>query len=314
MSTPKKGFDPLASLFDLPEAPTSRPMPVAPPPAVGDDLPESPHVKSNAPAPQTVSAPQSSSAPPTVSAPVPPGPDPAQLAKILAKAAAAKAAMSAPVASPVPKPEPKAAPRAAAPKSGPPGTKLKPSSLASRLAPPPKKALSADEALAAARAEETARLESEARQQANAQEKAQEAKRIAAAALAAAANRVATPPPVTKPAPVRPDQLADLVAGIVGTAVPEVGAVYMVNALLMDDRGVLAALWRAHRGRFAARGDLDGAVACTAVIRALTTVPIGQLAAAHAATDKTDWLVWVDLVSGSPIAAFRDARAWFGQG
>lgn len=308
MSTPKKGFDPLASLFDLPETPPPPAPKVDVAPAVtGGDVPSAAQLKPVVPA----------------------GPDPVQLAKILAKAAASKAAAAAPggasaaqassaPASVAEKPlvakvSPPQAARPAPAKPAPPAAKPKvASSLASRLAPPPKRALSAEEALNAARSDEEAQRHAQADKRADDQQKAAAAKAIFQARVAAAA----APVPVGKPTPaaMREDQLTDMIAGIVTSASPELGAVYVANAILMDERVVLAGLWRAHRAKFAAAGDLAGAVACGAVLRALTTVPIGQLVAAHAVTDKSDWLVWVDMVAGSPLAAFRDARVWFAQG
>jgi hypothetical protein len=120
--------------------------------------------------------------------------------------------------------------------------------------------------------------------------------------------------PVAAPAAAPPqalDDLADVVAGIVKDSIPSLGDVYVARALVMDDRGVLTAQWRAHRARFATSGDLAGAVSVLAVLRALASVGRGQLVAAHAVTDKSDWLLWVDLGNASLIAAFKDARAWF---
>ena len=298
MSTPKKGFDPLASLFDLPETPPARPDPVytPPPTVVGGDVPDVAELKPSAP-------------------PALPGPDPAQLAKILARAAAAKAAAGAPAralpsAGPrsVP-PPPKLPVTKAAATVAPPAKGKAAGSLASRMAPPPRRVLSAEQALAAARSDEEAQRAAGAAKRTGDEQKAAAAKVIFQQARAASV--VSAPAPLP---PMRADQLADMLAGIVATAAPELGAVYFANAVLIDDRAAQAAIWRGHRARFATQGDLDAAVACGAVLRALTSLPMGNLAVAHAVTDKTDWLVWVDLVSGSPLAAFRDARAWFSGG
>ncbi|MBM4367052.1 MAG: hypothetical protein FJ102_12635, partial [Deltaproteobacteria bacterium] len=113
-----------------------------------------------------------------------------------------------------------------------------------------------------------------------------------------------------RPAALTADQLTDVVSAQIAAVVPEAGAVYIANALVVDDRAVLTALWKAHRARFANEGDIAAAVACSTVVRALGSVAPGQLAVAHAVTDKTDWLVWIDLDRG-PLAAFRDARALF---
>ncbi len=267
----KKGFDPLSSLFDLPDAAPAR----APgPPARGDDLPEPPHVKAT---------------PPTV----PAGPDPAQLAKMLARAAAAKAAASRPAAAPVPvKPPAKTA--------RPPAPEAAPTAPASRLmaAPPPRKSLSAADAM---------RLANEDEAKAKAAPPPPAATPSAPPAAVATAVQVA---PAPAPAAGAYDP-TDVIAGIIQDCLPQVGAVYIAKAIVLDDRGVLTALWRAHRARFLSTGDLAGATSVNAVLRSVASVGPGQLAVAHAVTDESDWLVWVDLSSSSLIAAFKDARAWF---
>ncbi len=278
MTTSKKGFDPLGSLFDLPEplpVPPSPVAPAAPPPVKGDELPESTHVK-----------------------PTPPlGPDPAELAKILARAALSKAGAPKPPGGgstlvPAPAGAPVKPAKAAKPAA--------PAKEASRLssAPPPQRALSAADAMRVAQAHE-ARAEVERK----------------------------LPPPVTAPAappvaadamPSQPnreaDDLVNVVSGIAGDSLPGLGDVYVARALIMDDRGVLTALWRAHRARFVSSGDVAGAVSVLAVLRALAAVGRGQLVAAHAVTDKSDWLLWVDLGNQTLVAAFKDPRAWLAGG
>ncbi len=264
MSTSKKGFDPLASLFDLPEA-TPRAAPTGPP-AQGEALPEPPHVK---PAPGRV--------------PALPAPDPVALAKMLARAAQARAgaATQAPAGRTL-VPE-RAVPPAAPP---PPQSRL-------MAAPPPRKSVSAADAIRIA-GEGEARLKAEA-------------------ASALAAPPLAAPFPQADPGPAFvAGEMSDVVAGIIQDTLPELGKVYVAKALIMDDRGLLNALWRSHRSRFASTGDVAGAVAVSAVLRALAATRPGQLAAAHVVTDKSDWLVWVDLGTSAPVAAFKDARAWFG--
>jgi hypothetical protein len=283
MSTSKKGFDPLGSLFDLPDPGPA----VSPPPAKGQDVPDATNVK-----------------------PVGPrtGPDPVELAKILARAAQAKAGVKKPAPSStlVPESDPgtkaakparPAAPAAAAPaapapaapapaaaaKPAKPAAAPAPAAPASRLAgaPPPRRTLSAADALRVAQEEES---------------------RAAAAPAAAAASAMPE------------DALADVVSGIIRDSFPSRGDVYVARALVMDDRGVLTALWRAHRARFISNGDMGGAVSVLHVLRALASVGRGQLVAAHAVTDKSDWLLWIDLSAPSPVAAFRDARAWLAGG
>ncbi len=279
----KKGFDPLSSLFDLPD---TAPAPAAGPPARGDDLPEPPHVRVTPPV-------------------VPAGPDPAQLAKMLARAAAAKAAASRPPPPPAATPLAKATKPAAAPTA--------PAAPTSRLmaAPPPRKSLSAADALRLAN-------EDEARSKAAPPDAAVPPAGSAPMPSAPAiAPRIPSALPTTAasttltPAAGAYDP-TDVISGIIQDCLPQVGAVYIAKAIVLDDRGVLTGLWRAHRARFLSTGDLAGATAVNAVLRAVASVGPGQLAVAHAVTDKSDWLVWVDLSSSSLIAAFKDARAWFG--
>lgn len=300
MSTSKKGFDPLGSLFDLPDPGPA----VSPPPAKGQDVPDATNVKPLGP--RT-------------------GPDPVELAKILARAAQAKAGIKKPAPSttlvPESAPGTKAAkparPAAAAPpapaapapapaataKPARPAAAPAPAAPASRLAgaPPPRRTLSAADALRAAQEEESRAA----------------AERAAAPAVPAAPAPAAAPPRAPAAAAAPPvasampeDALADVVSGIIRDSFPSLGDVYVARALVMDDRGVLTALWRAHRARFISNGDMGGAVSVLAVLRALASVARGQLVAAHAVTDKSDWLLWIDLSTTSPVAAFRDARAW----
>ena len=95
---------------------------------------------------------------------------------------------------------------------------------------------------------------------------------------------------------------------------PGVQRLEVVNALVMDDREVLKALWKAHRTRMAHHGVLGMVVAATSVLRALEAVPKGQLVAAIAATESSEYLVWVDIGSEATIAAFPDARTWITRG
>ncbi len=296
MSSSKKGFDPLASLFDLPETPP----PVSPsaPPAKGDALPEASHLK---PAPPVV--------PPLA------GPDPAALAKILARAAVARAG--------APKPAPggttlvpegrgqalAAAPKPAANTAKSAAPPVVAASPLSRLmaAPPPRKSVSVEEAMRLA-GEDESRRRSEAAAAKAAPAPPQPAAPFVPPAPSAG---VAAPAPGAAVAAPRGD-ISDVVGGIIQDSLPELGAVYIAKALVMDDRGVLTALWRAHRARFGSTGDVAGAVAVSAVLRALAATRSGQLAVAHAVTDKSDWLIWVDLSTSTTVAAFKDARAWFG--
>ena len=58
-------------------------------------------------------------------------------------------------------------------------------------------------------------------------------------------------------------------------------------------------------------GQLERAVASTRVLDSFKLAPKGALIAAHAVTDASDYLVWIDLQTGSLVAAFSDARAYF---
>jgi hypothetical protein len=89
------------------------------------------------------------------------------------------------------------------------------------------------------------------------------------------------------------------------------GEVFEVqNALVMDDRRVLKALWKAHRVRMATDGLVDGVVSTTNIIRALDAVAPGQLVAAVVTSKSNEFLVWVDLGSEATIAALPEARSW----
>lgn len=90
-----------------------------------------------------------------------------------------------------------------------------------------------------------------------------------------------------------------------------VGPIEVRNVMSIENREVFRALWRAHRARFAADGALEKVVGAAAVLWALDQVPSGCLAAAHVLTEASDYLVWVDLRRGTPVAAFADAKAYF---
>jgi hypothetical protein len=89
------------------------------------------------------------------------------------------------------------------------------------------------------------------------------------------------------------------------------GPLTVSNCIVLDEREVLRALWRAHRARFGAEGKLDRVVAAAAVLDAFELVPSGKLVAAHVLTEASDYLVWLDMREGTPLAAFADARAYF---
>ncbi len=89
------------------------------------------------------------------------------------------------------------------------------------------------------------------------------------------------------------------------------GPITVNNCIVLEDRDVLRALWRAHRARFGAEGKLDQVVGAAAVLDAFDLVPGDKLVAAHVLTDASDYLVWLDMREGTPLAAFADARAYF---
>jgi hypothetical protein len=89
------------------------------------------------------------------------------------------------------------------------------------------------------------------------------------------------------------------------------GPLTVNNCIVIDEREVIRALWRAHRARFGAEGKLDQVVGAAAVIDAFEFVPAGKLIAAHVLTEASDYLVWLDMREGTPLAAFADARAYF---
>ncbi len=106
-------------------------------------------------------------------------------------------------------------------------------------------------------------------------------------------------------------ELPGRIAEILARQLPGVEHLTVVNALRMDERQVLTALWKAHRARLAKEGAVDAVVAVTTVIRALGAVAPDQLVAAIVDTDTSNYLVWVDLGSEATIAAFPDARSWY---
>ena len=108
----------------------------------------------------------------------------------------------------------------------------------------------------------------------------------------------------------RMNKLPAKVSRVLGRLLATTEGLEVQNALVMDDRRVLKALWKAHRARMASDGQVDGVVATTNIIRALDAVAPGQLVAAIVATSSSEYLVWVDLGSEATIAALPDARSW----
>jgi len=108
----------------------------------------------------------------------------------------------------------------------------------------------------------------------------------------------------------RMNKLPGKVSRVLSRLLSDANALEVQNALVMDDRRVLKALWKGHRARLAAEGQMDAVVATTNVLRALEAVAPGQLVAAIVSTSKSEYLVWVDLGSEATVAALPNARSW----
>lgn len=106
-------------------------------------------------------------------------------------------------------------------------------------------------------------------------------------------------------------QLSDRIQNLVPRILPKAGPIYVANALRVEQRSVLRALWRSHRSRFMADGQLERAVGAAAVLHALDGVSEEGLVVAHVVTDASDYLLWMDLDRDTVLAAFADARAYF---
>mgnify|MGYP001300883765 CR=1 FL=1 len=105
--------------------------------------------------------------------------------------------------------------------------------------------------------------------------------------------------------------LTDRIQELIVSSLPGIGTVSVQAAMVIDEREVLVALWKGHRSKFLGDGQLERAVAATRVLDSFKRAPTGALIAAHAVTDASDYLVWIDLQTGSLVAAFSDARAYF---
>jgi hypothetical protein len=106
-------------------------------------------------------------------------------------------------------------------------------------------------------------------------------------------------------------ELSDRIQEMVPRMLPNAGAIYVANALRVRQRSLLQALWRSHRARFLADGQLERAVGAAAVLHALDSVSEEGLVVAHVVTDASDYLLWLDLDQDTVLAAFSDARAYF---
>ena len=236
-----------------------------------------------------------------------PAVDPKDLAKMLAKAAAARGkAPRSPGAeaqrAPAPAP---AAPSESRPPisrlaAAPPPTRSRPAAEVvaegSRLAaaPPPMRKKSASEVL-----DELARQP----------EPEPVASAPSAAAPAEPAPRAAIKPATIQLPPPSPRAESEWVAPLLMQQLPALAGAGVPKVLLVEDREVQKALWKGHRARFLATGDVGHGLAASAVLHALNTAEAGDLAVARLVAGDRDWLVWVE--RRSCIAAFPNASLWF---
>jgi hypothetical protein len=235
------------------------------------------------PHPVAPAEPPPPSAPPPPAEPPPPiEADPVELAKALARAAVAKAG------------PPKPSQRKAAPPA-------EPAPPAEAAPPQPKRPLSRVEALSqrAVRPKSAQDVIQRATEIAKVQEQRAEERRRQLQQEQAALPGQPLPPLVHK------------VQRLIERKLKGLGPLRVNNCIVLDDREVLRALWRAHRARFGAEGKLDQVVGAAAVLDAFDLVPEGKLVAAHVLTEASDYLVWLDMREGTPLAAFADARAYF---
>ncbi len=123
----------------------------------------------------------------------------------------------------------------------------------------------------------------------------------------------ATPRPAPKPATIRIPATnqgdSDWVAALLLQQLPMLAGATVAKVLLVEDREAQKALWKGHRARFLATGDVGHGLAVAAVLHALSQAPAGELAVARLVTGDRDWLVWVE--RRSCIAAFPNASLWF---
>ena len=110
---------------------------------------------------------------------------------------------------------------------------------------------------------------------------------------------------------VRQEEMVNRVQQMLSRVLPKSGAIYVANALQVEDRDVQRAIWRSHRARFLSDGALERAVGAAAVLHALEVVSSEALVAAYVVTDASDYLVWIDLDQDTVLAAFSDARSYF---
>ena len=266
-----KGFDPLSSLFEAPEPGLAAPPPEPAPAAAA--LPPAPSPPAPVADPGVVPDPGAVDLPKAKKAP---GIDKAAIAKAVAAAAAARIKAQAAKAAKAPRSAPTPAPTPTPTPVQAPTVKKRSrlDTLASRSVRP------RGDALAAARA--------------------------AAAQETAVADQVAED---SRQAHAR--KVSVQVEALVPTLLPGVESVRVVNAIIVDQRDVLKALWTGHRSRFIRDGQLERAVGAAVVLQAIEAVRQGSLVAAHVETSASDYLVWIDVARNQVLAAFPDARAYF---
>ena len=105
--------------------------------------------------------------------------------------------------------------------------------------------------------------------------------------------------------------LTERIQVLIEASLPGVGSLDVKASKVADERDVLLALWKSHRTKFLGDGELERAVAASRVVDSLKHAPEGALLAAHAVTNASDYLVWIDLQNGNLVAAFADARSYF---
>jgi hypothetical protein len=272
------------------EMPIPRPPPPPPPPAPGGGLP----VATGAPPPDLYEpgierdeVPDPSLVEPQPVAAEPPPKvetDPVELAKALARAAVAKAGPPTPSSRPA-QAEPAPPPPAPAPPT--PAKPRRPLSRVEALSQRAVRPKSAQDVIA--RATEIAKVQEQRAEERRRQLEQEQGE---------------------QPGAPRPP-LVHKVQRLIERKLRGLGPLRVNNCIVLDDREVLRALWRAHRARFGAEGQLDQVVGAAAVLDAFELVPAGKLVAAHVLTDASDYLVWLDMREGTPLAAFANARSYF---
>jgi hypothetical protein len=310
MTRRPKGFDPLASLFQDPneesgpvEETTAGRVEGAPRTPVPTGLePTDSFFGAPPDGPMPAAAPAKPAAPPPQPA------DPVALARALGRAAAAAAGppKARPAAPSTTAAAPAVAPRFAPPQPRSPGA----ASLGGNALPPPQG--TAPKRNASDIVADALRREASMPPQARGLPVRPAVPTPRPGSMPASTPNVSRPQsPVAAPPAHVPTTLVERVQDLVGQRLRAMRTLKVANCISIGDREVLRALWKAHRSRLAAEGKLDQVVAATAVLEALRRVPPGQLVAAHVLVDPGDYLLWIDLRDGTPLAAFADARAWY---